>query len=217
VLLPPSRSLCRTPRFGSRRDLLRLEALGEGNFGEVFKASCAKKSLHGHGNITITVAVKTLKISDTAARGELLREAALMTLFEHPNLVAAIGQSRGRPLVVLPTRTCLAHLADYCSHHVATGVVTVPRDMPAMLVLEYCEHGTLIAHVKDSTDLSTARLLTYCHDTASGLHYLSSRRIVHRDVRFPASRQVSCGCATRRHPLIPRFVLPPIMTPDRGS
>eukprot|EP00037_Helgoeca_nana_P031582 m.405162 g.405162 ORF g.405162 m.405162 type:complete len:173 (+) comp28426_c0_seq2:401-919(+) len=77
-----------------------------------------------------------------------------MTLFEHSNLVAAIG------------------------------VVTAPRDMPVMLCLEYCERGTLLDHVKGSTTdtLTTARLLTYCHDTASGLHYLASRRIVHRDI-----------------------------------
>jgi serine/threonine protein kinase len=78
-----------------------------------------------------------------------------------------------------------------------------------MLVLEYCEHGTLLDHVKDATthSLDTSMLLTYCHDVASGtqrpshtcgtkttptthprhfstpgMHYLSSRRIVHRDI-----------------------------------
>jgi hypothetical protein len=75
---------------GSRRNLLRLEALGEGNFGEVFKASYV--AARGHGHVPVLVAVKTLKTPDSTARGELLREAALMTLFEHSNLVAAIGK-----------------------------------------------------------------------------------------------------------------------------
>lgn len=56
--------------------------------------------------------------------------------------------------------------------------------MPALLVLEYCEHGTLLDHVRNSEydTLDTSMMLTYCHDVACGMHYLSSRRIVHRDV-----------------------------------
>jgi serine/threonine protein kinase len=152
------------------------------------------------GNVTITAAVKALKVVDSAARSELLKEAALTALFDHKNVVSIIG------------------------------VVSAPQFMPALLVLEYCEHGeccsirtiptttncrsgvdcwhychqqvhslcvclipvlgTLIQHVlgKKATDLPTAMLLTYCHDVATGLRYLSSRRIIHRDV---AARNVS--------------------------
>ena len=121
----------------------------------------------GPSNISITAAVKTLKQSDSSAREDLLREAALMALFEHRNLVSLIG------------------------------VVTKPRNIPAMIVLEYCEHGTLLDHVKnnDPIDVDTSMLLTYCHDVASGMHYISSRRIVHRDI---AARNVSesYGCST---------------------
>lgn len=53
-----------------------------------------------------------------------------------------------------------------------------------MLVLEYCENGTLHAHIRGSSPetVGTTMLLTYCHDVALGMHYLSSRRVVHRDV-----------------------------------
>jgi serine/threonine protein kinase len=110
---------------------MRLEALGEGNFGEVFKASYRR--VRGRGVVTIPVAVKTLKISDNMARGELLREAALMTLFEHPNLVAAIGESGDRPLNGLPTRAFRRHqptvapLAAPSTHHSLTRAPTWPQ------------------------------------------------------------------------------------------
>lgn len=102
--------------------------------------------------MALTTAVKALKVNEKAARDELLREAALMALFDHPNIVAIIG------------------------------VVTSPQNMPALLVLEFCEHGTLLQHVKKAQSLQTAMLLTYCHDVSCGLRYIASRRIVHRDI-----------------------------------
>ena len=75
---------------------------------QVFKATV--KSVV-HGGVALTAAVKTLKsATDGAARAELLREAALMALFEHPHVVSLIG------------------------------VVTVPRNMPTLLVLECGTH-----------------------------------------------------------------------------
>jgi hypothetical protein len=34
----------------------------------------------------------------------------------------------------------------------------------------------------DPDVLNTSLLLTYCFEVGSGLHYLSSRRVVHRDI-----------------------------------
>jgi len=141
----------RVPRELDRRSILRLDILGEGNFGEVFKATFTD----ARGGVSITAAVKTLKSSDLSGRSELLREAAFMALLSHKNIIALIG------------------------------VVTVPRNMPALLVLEFCEQGTLLEHVQEefhNENVDIALLLTYCHDVACGMSYLSSRRIVHRDV-----------------------------------
>jgi serine/threonine protein kinase len=114
----------------------------------------ATLSTHHGGGIALTTAVKTLKAGNDTSRKELLHEAALMALLEHGNLVAILG------------------------------VVTAPRNMPALLVLEYCEYGTLISYVcmTDPEYLDTSMMLTFCHDVGCGLQYLSSRRIVHRDV-----------------------------------
>ena len=161
----------RVPKELDRRHVLRLGSIGAGNFGEVFKATVKTASLGG-GSVSLTAAVKTLKTSTDESRANLLREAALMALFDHPNVVAMLG------------------------------VVTVPRHMPAMLVLEFCENGTLLEHVagSNSSNVNTSRLLTYCHDVVSGMHYLSSRRIVHRDlaarnVLLDAAMLCKVGCA----------------------
>jgi serine/threonine protein kinase len=54
--------------------------------------------------------------------------------------------------------------------------------------------GTLLGQVSDSDPiaLDTSMLLSYCHDVATGLHYLSSRNMVHRDI---AARNVSTSPA----------------------
>jgi hypothetical protein len=56
----------------------------------------------------------------------------------------------------------------------------------------YCENGCLIDVVRKADAPDTHMLLTYCHDVASALHYLGSRRIVHRDV---AARNVLLDAA----------------------
>jgi len=54
--------------------------LGAGNYGEVYKASWRKTD----------VAVKTVK-EDSMGIDEFMREAAVMKMMKHPNLVMLIG------------------------------------------------------------------------------------------------------------------------------
>jgi len=138
----------KVPREVERSSVLRLQVLGEGNFGEVFKALLN----HSHRSMpSQVVAAKTVKSGSETTRADLLREAAVMSFFTHPNLVALIG------------------------------VVTIPRTVPAIVLLEFCENGTLLDHVA-AVDDTAHMLLTYCADVARGLRYLSSRSIVHRDI-----------------------------------
>jgi serine/threonine protein kinase len=78
------------PIHHSQHNLTRIGLLGVGNFGEVYKA----KLQHGPHGVPIMVAVKALKTSNHEARDELLREAALMALLTHANIVTAIGSCR---------------------------------------------------------------------------------------------------------------------------
>ena len=64
------------------------------------------------------------------------------------------------------------------------GVVTLGQ--PTFIVLEFCEHGELLRLLRTS-DHPQEALLNFARDCASGMSYLSSVGIVHRDL---ASRNV---------------------------
>lgn len=68
----------------------------------------------------------------------------------------------------------------------------MPRRMPALMLMPYCENGTLESFVTETPveEVGMAMILSFCADVANGLSYLSSRKIVHRDV---AARNV-CFC-----------------------
>ena len=162
------------PREVSRQALTSVKLLGEGEHGAVFQYQVHEKS---KGGLPFPVAAKTLKATaetpttpSTMASGReaLLKEAALMALFDHRNVVALVG------------------------------VCTVPRDVPALVLMVLCEHGTLQEHLEIASSidvsaeshasstsghrLSVSERLTLCAEVLQGLDYLSSLRIVHRDI-----------------------------------
>jgi serine/threonine protein kinase len=99
------------------------------------------------GAVPLVVAAKTTRSSDIAAREQLLHEAALVALLEHRNIVGIVG------------------------------VVTMPQNMPPMLVLEYCEYGTLLEEVSDPDNfLNTSMLLSYVRTLS--LHGLASAHLM---------------------------------------
>lgn len=139
----------RVPREVPRGSVTRVSILGEGNYAEVVKCQVTERD---RGIPPYPVAAKIAKTAKSDARDDLLKEAALMAMLEHPHIVSLIG------------------------------VVTVPRDMPPLLLLAYCEHGTLADYVTKDSELTMVALLSCCADVCLGLRYLSSRLIVHRDV-----------------------------------
>lgn len=142
----------RPPREIEKKSVMRLEAIGKGAFGEVYRGLLREPH---RGVPSSLVAMKMMNSAGQAAREELLKEAALMGAFAHGNIVNVIG------------------------------VVTVPRDLPAVLLMEYCEHGSLLSYLIDSDAAAEATivdLMTFCSDIASGLVYLHRMRFVHRDI-----------------------------------
>lgn len=155
----------RVPREISSKRLLRLDKLGEGNFAEVFRAQLDESDRHLP---PYPVALKVLKGGLNAdVRKAFLREAALMAMLDHPNIV---------------------HLV---------GVSTFPVDLPPLLLMQFCDRGSLETYLHDyARDTATGNVemlndtvkLTFAGDVCRGLAYLASCRIIHRDV---ASRNVS--------------------------
>ena len=139
------------PREIERKCLTRLHMLGEGAFGVV--QLCVVDERHT-GAPPFNVAAKTVKADSGGNRDDLLREAALMALFDHRNVVALVG------------------------------ICTVPRDVPSLMLMGLCEGGTLGDCVRNAEpgSLSTFDLLTFLAQTLQGLVYIATRRVVHRDV-----------------------------------
>ena len=149
----------RVPREVGRKGLTRIKLLGAGAFGAVHKYQLEERG----SSLAYHIAAKSIKAGADGgteeARHALLREAALGALLLHRNVVRTVG------------------------------VCTVPRDVPALLLLAYCAEGSLEDHCADATaeSMSVSERLTYCAQVLQGLQYISTRRIVHRDV---ASRNV---------------------------
>ena len=99
-------------------------------------------------------AVKTVKAGASVGRDELLKEAALMAMLQHRYVL---------PLI---------------------GIVTTPRDLPALIILRFCEGGELLEHVRGAgpDELTTTKQLTFASQIALGMQYISARNIVHRDL-----------------------------------
>lgn len=110
------------------------------------------------------VALKEPRQGGGVTRDDIELEAAMMALLDHSNVVRLVG------------------------------VVTMPREMPAVLIIEFCEYGALDEYLRQRPGTASMVLrLSFCADVASGLGYLASRRVVHRDV---AARNVSHVCMT---------------------
>ena len=144
------------PREISRRALTKLQVLAEGDFREVRQYQFKERGANQAA--VVHVAAKSLRglggHGGIEAREALLREATLGALLQHRNIVATVG------------------------------VVTTPRDRPALLLLAFCAEGNLDDHVNEATptSMSVVERLTYCAQILQGLQYITARNIVHRDV-----------------------------------
>ena len=145
----------RIPRELHRKHLQRFRELGHGAFGVV---ELYEVNEHHRAVPAFKVAAKSVRPGQVAAgREELLREAALMALLDHRNVVRLVG------------------------------LVTVPRDLPALVLLEFCDGGTLLDRVRGAAatgngPISLVKQLTYCAQVLQAMEYISARQIVHRDL-----------------------------------
>lgn len=163
------------------RNLLKFKSLlGEGNFGQVWKAEA--DDLLGHMGTTRIVAVKTERCG--MVNGGLQEEAAIMRkLGSHTNVVTLLGAC------TVKGKECLLCV------NLNAFITTFSFTEPHLLIMEFAMRGRLLSllraarSAKTSTGqvinadnvhlapLSPRRLAGFAHDIARGMEYISERKV----------------------------------------
>ncbi|XP_029434573.1 proto-oncogene tyrosine-protein kinase ROS isoform X2 [Rhinatrema bivittatum] len=153
--LPTQLELESLPVFPRGR-LTLMSFLGSGAFGEVFEG--VAKDILGADTGDMRVAVKTLRKGATdLEKSEFLKEAHLMSQFDHPHLLKLLG-------------VCLQEEPQFLLLELMEG-----RDLLSFL---RGARGTPLR----APLLSIADLIDICLDVAKGCTYLEKMRFVHRDL-----------------------------------
>ncbi|XP_063974035.1 uncharacterized protein LOC135160874 isoform X2 [Diachasmimorpha longicaudata] len=151
-------------RWEFSRDKLRLQTvLGQGNFGQVWKAEA--DDLTGHQGTTRLVAVKTVKEGASARENEdLVRELEIMQqLGNHPNVVTLLG----------------------CCTEEEPHYLILEYVMYGKLLAYLRDHRTrqdFYNFSEDSAALTSRDLTVFGYCVARGMEYLASKKIIHRDL-----------------------------------
>lgn len=145
-----------------RSHLLLTEIIGEGNFGQVWKAEA--RHLNGVPGVVI-VAVKTVKGNvSQRERLELLKESQIMQkLGRHPNVVTLLGCcTLQEPFYLLMEYVVRGKLLSFLRSH------RTNRNY-------YNCHPT-------SHSLTSRDLTLFAYQVALGMEYVASKGIIHRDL-----------------------------------
>lgn len=157
---PPSQE----SRWEFPRDKLRLQTvLGQGNFGQVWKAEA--DDLTGHQGTTRLVAVKTIKEgASDREKEDLDRELEIMKqLGNHPNVVTLLG----------------------CCTEEEPHYLILEYVMYGKLLAYLRDHRTrqyFYNFSEDSAALTSRDLTVFGYCVARGMEYLASKKIIHRDL-----------------------------------
>ncbi|KAM5325675.1 proto-oncogene tyrosine-protein kinase ROS isoform 1-T1 [Glossophaga mutica] len=153
--LPTQEEIESLPAFPREKLTLRL-LLGSGAFGEVYEGIAV--DILGAGSGETKVAVKTLKKGSTdQEKIEFLKEAHLMSKFNHPNILKQLG-------------VCLLNEPQYIILELMEGgdLLTYLRKARMTKL-----HGPL---------LTLADLVDLCVDISKGCVYLEQLHFIHRDL-----------------------------------
>ncbi|CAO1317633.1 unnamed protein product [Diamesa serratosioi] len=146
-----------------RANLRFKSLLGEGNFGQVWKAEA--DDLAGHLGSTRIVAVKTERVNN--GQGGLKAECEIMRkLGSHSNVVTLLGACvEQEPHLLIMEFAMRGRLLSLL--RAARGVLNGLQHPPTRQAV---------------MPLSPRRLTGFAHDIARGMEYISEKKIVHRDL-----------------------------------
>jgi len=155
IILPDDDNALKPPREIKRRHLVMIEKVGNGAFGEVWKALLDEGARTGTPEYM--VAAKTVIDAANNAEGsaELVAEAAvMMQVIGHPNLVSIIGViTTGDPLVLV---------LQLCEHG---------------SVLSY-----LKKQFANGEEVELGSKMVMASEIAAGMEHLASKHFIHRDL-----------------------------------
>nr|XP_018916173.1 PREDICTED: serine/threonine-protein kinase PAK 7-like [Bemisia tabaci] len=146
------------------REKLRLQTvLGQGNFGQVWKAEA--DDLSGHAGLTRLVAVKTVKEgASSKEREDLLRELGIMQdLGSHPNVVQLLGCCTEKEPYLL--------IMEYVMYGKLLSFLRDQRTRAQYY--NFSDNGE---------NLTSRDLTVFAYCVARGMDYLVSKGIIHRDL-----------------------------------
>ncbi|XP_006840039.1 PREDICTED: proto-oncogene tyrosine-protein kinase ROS [Chrysochloris asiatica] len=153
--LPTKDEIENLPAFSREKLTLRL-LLGSGAFGEVYEGTAV--DILGVGSGETKVAVKTLKKGSTdQEKIEFLKEAHLMSKFDHPNILKQLG-------------VCLLNEPQYIILELMEGGDLLTYLRKARMTMF---HGPLLTLVD---------LVDICIDISKGCVYLEQMHFIHRDL-----------------------------------
>lgn len=153
--LPTQEEIESLPAFPREKLSLRL-LLGSGAFGEVYEGTAV--DILGRGSGEIKVAVKTLKKGSTdQEKIEFLKEAHLMSKFNHPNILKQLG-------------VCLLSEPQYI-------ILELMEGGDLLSYLRKARGTTLSGPL-----LTLADLVELCVDISKGCVYLEQMHFIHRDL-----------------------------------
>lgn len=164
VVAPPPPLPLSNSRWEFPRDKLRLQTiLGQGNFGQVWKAEA--DDINGHEGLTRLVAVKMVKEGAASREKEdLIRELNIMQhLGSHPNVVTLLACCTEKEPYLL--------IMEYVMYGKLLAFLRDRRTRSHYF------------NFSDSTASLTSRDLTvFAYCVARGMDFLVSKKIVHRDL-----------------------------------
>uniref|UniRef100_A0A4W5PGB1 Tyrosine-protein kinase receptor n=1 Tax=Hucho hucho TaxID=62062 RepID=A0A4W5PGB1_9TELE len=145
-----------------RQDVVLKWELGEGAFGKVYLAECANLSPDSD---KMLVAIKTLKDANESTRQDFQREAELLTVLQHQNIVRFYGVcTDGEPLAMVFEYMRHGDLNRFLRAHGPDAHILEEVKMPPL------------------GQLTLPQMLHIAAQIASGMVYLASLHFVHRDL-----------------------------------